>query len=788
MGEYKASQKISLKYYAWLAIEPVIAFGFIVFKQAELPSDTLQGLARQTHFLGDFALIHRSYMIIMSITLIIWSVKIIRQKTQKKLRPLMQFAACIITPMLLFLAYRDGYIPKPVGAPALVLILIWAAKQSNLLDIIPSALSGVLDKVNAGMMVFNSQNKTVYQNQFAKHLFTHYSNKSAPLDLLHRTFDFASKHPQSAQLTLNNDAGDDIYIDASLEPIINAKTKQNLGYVALLQDISVRKKSEITLAESNQRLINLDRQKTSFFTGISHEFRTPLTLIIGELNDLLSGEFGSISRTHHQVLSSIKNNNQQLLNLVSQLLELAQLNDNKMPFNPQSINLSNYIPSVIANFESIALKQDVTLCFQNNTTNSALCFDIDALNKVLVNLISNALKSIKNGGNISIQLDDSNDGSALELHIKDTGYGIDAAVLPYIFDAFYFHENAHPHWPIGTGIGLHYTKQLLENYGSTIFAASELNKGSQFTVVFNKVQDTDSLESALLPEQAEAQVKHDLLSNSIAKDQHIITTPESGELAEAERLILIVEDNIGMRRYLRRHLSKEFRLIEAEDGEEGFELAKHSIPDIILTDIMMPKLDGLQFSQLIRNHFATSHIPIIVLTAKSMPADKKRGFELGVDDFLTKPFDTHELSTRIHNLIKSRARLKQHYQQYLNLDTPTLPHAFLPKKEAPFIEKLHVFVTNNVANKKLLIRDIASHVHMSERSLHRKLHAITGLSPKQWLLNTKVDLATQKLRNSTDSITQIALETGFSDPSHFSKAFKNKHSISPTEYKNHKLS
>lgn len=813
ISEYKHNKKIPISHYAWLWIEPVMVHIAIAIN---IPNIDPTLSFKHYDLIGNYYYFHFTYVLIAMPVLVIWSVRIVNKKNNNSLYKTVQFCLCLATPMVLFTLFIFGFLAKPIGASTMILILLWAAKESNLLDAVPSALSGILNRVNVGVLVFNVPMQLVYSNAFAR-LFlppfetakkdNHKLTLSCLPDELKKPFDFDLTETQNVVVKLNKELSEqitskkspylDCYIDATLSPIYNPKTEQFLGQTLLLQDVSERELSALSLADNNLQLTNLNQRKSDFFANISHEFRTPLTLSIGGLSDTLNGGYGALPSNFVPVLNNVKHNNQRLLTLVEQLLELSRLNQGQSLYRPTAINLSDVLSGVLANFESIALKQKITINVTNEADLQTLWFDENSLEKVLMNVISNAFKSIHQQGNIDLTI--SQQAMELSLSIKDSGHGIAEDVLPFIFDAFYYHDRANILWSSGTGIGLYMVKQILDFHGAHISVQSTADIGTEFTIRFkagnthlNHTQHNDK--PTIITTETTPIASPTTHTN--VHPTHTSNTSGINEYTEinesTEKLILIVEDNIQMRRYIRRHLGQAFRLIEAEDGEEGYALAQQSVPDLILSDLMMPKLNGFELSKKIRNSNATSHIPIILLTAKADPNDKLAGLKLGIDDYITKPFDASELIARVHNLIASREQLKQHFSSFDQTTQPDLSQVpitsnketqKLVSKEALFLERLDSHVFQNMEYSNLRISSIADHFHMSERSLHRKLNALTGNSPKQYVMSLRMQEAQKRLITTTETANAIAISTGFNDAAHFSRAFKAQNQLTPLEFR-----
>ena len=786
LSEYKLNRKTNpIKHYWWLWIEPLAALMLSFINVLPLASDIYPSLELA---LGGFQQFHRVYMFLVASSVLLWSLNVIRVKTQSNTVSVLQFGVCFAVPMLLFFAYRIDLIDRPLGGAAMILLLLWSAREANLLDIIPSALNGVINRLDVGVLVFNAQQRQVYSNDFATRVLEPYlleKSHQNNLSLLTTVFDFQYHETQLARLTLGDDQGTPIIIDLSLQQIVNSQTQQNLGYIILLQDISEIEKNKVELERGNQKLSELNRLKSVFFAGISHEFRTPLTLSQASIDELLSVGSENMSGAQKSSIINIKNQNNQLISLVTQLVELAQHNEGDIPLQVNQISLKKFALELLAQFDSVA--QNVELSLADNSMGSDVYFDATALHKIITNLLSNAIKSINgNDGKVNVEINDHSD-EFLSLSVSDNGCGISEQDLPQIFDAFYSQGKPSAVWPQGTGIGLHLVKQIVKQHEALINVDSEIGQGTRFTLLIRRghahfsqaeireqsIKELPVIEAPTFPNALSTERK------SLSLDESALAVDTHAEVNEQEKLILVVEDNVQMRRHIRRHLAPEFRLIEAEDGEEGFDLAVRSVPDLIVTDLMMPKLDGLEFSQQIRTTTATSHIPIVMLTANALQQTKLDSFAQGVDQFLTKPFDVNELLVRIRSLLEARDRVKQRYASKSTLTE----NNELDSTETTFLANLGQFARSNLNAKELRISDIAKHANMSERSLQRKLKALTDLSPKQWLLHIKVQAAHDLLISTNNTITSIGLDTGFNDSAHFSKAFKTHYGASPSQYR-----
>jgi len=822
--EYKDAKKRPYSKFWWLYIALIILAVLSVFYIILTGDFTLLSSERYRQFQSFYL---RLSVLLVWICIFCWTIyKIGINNVSGYL-----FYLSLSLPIVLVAFYWLDFLEKPIAAPAMIFILLWAAKQSSLLDVVPLATSGVLSRVKAGVLVFNAQKKLVYSNDFAKELLINankgeendsnknqnaeHSNSELPYSI-GQALDFESNVKQEAIIELElacheQSSNSHCFLDATFTPIVNSKTQQSLGYILLLQDVTERELASQSLFLSNNKLVELDERKSRFFAGISHEFRTPLTLSIGELTDTLNGYYGDLPKQYRPALESVIGNNRRLLKFVGQLLELSKVNQDDSDYSPELIDLNYVLSTVIANFESFTNMQSISIKLDLGDAPTEVWFDLDALEKVLMNLLSNALKSIDQGqsGVITFTLTDYED--SLNLSIKDTGCGISSDVMPHIFKAFYYNEQPNERWPSGTGVGLHITREILNAHGASIRVQSEVGVGSEFTISFLKGNDhltplmtpSDSNQSS---HRATSDADHQIETTEIEQPQiHLnkfeSVTHSNSATQEHEKLVLIVEDNVQMRRYIRRHLANDFRLIEAEDGEEGLALAQQSVPDLILSDLMMPKMSGLELAEHIRQSESTSHIPFILLTSKADTNLKLESYQHGIDDYITKPFDAAQLVARINNRIALRENLIQHFQSQRRDDDisglsvadkaqgaksasvidPSFENVL--KTEHSFLQRFDTYVLDNITLANLRISTIAEHFHMSERNLSRKLNAIIGSSPKQYLMSLRLKHAETLLTSSEISLKEIVASAGFNDSAHFSRVFKTHYGLTPSNYR-----
>lgn len=796
--EYHQERKVALTDFRILLflIHPVLQFLVMVFDMLAhgyLSQTSTVALIDPEQRLGTYVMVRHIYAWSTFLLLTVLTPYLMIKKQQHTLWDIVKITALTPLPFIFFTLHKLGLTEYRLTVVFMTFYLFWISRQYRLLDVMPLALRGVMDNVNSGILVSNAQAKLLFVNDYANKLLNlqlssemlKQREQDIP-EILKQCFNFASPNKQEAQLELeSSDQGTPTrHIDAVLQAILHPKTKRYLGATLSLHDVTERKNTELQLQRFH-------RQKSELFVGISHEFRTPLTLSLGNLDDLLVDAEHLKTVELKAALSSVKHNNQRLLTLVNQLLELSRLEAGSLPIKPSLLHLDSYLPLLIANFESQASKQGCRIHLQFNqhtAQQSALYFDADAFDKVMLNLISNALKSMPEGGDVIIQLDSLNDAT-LQLSVRDTGCGIPADALGKVFEMFYSHEHSNPAWQPGTGVGLSLVKELLKKHGADIKVDSEEGEGTTFTLTLRKgyahfppklmVQHQST--AVFAADKYPDLLTPDTSGESVRIDNHAALAGFERRTV-SEKLVLLVDDNAQMRAYIRKHLAIHFRLIEAADGEEGLLLARETMPDLVLSDVMMPKRNGYALCHELKTHPQTSHIPVLLLTAKSSQDEKLEGLELGADDYLSKPFDVRELTLRMHNLITSRAMIRAFYRTHGLQQVISNPN--LPECETTFLNTLRTYIEANISNADIKVVDLAAAMCMSERSLSRKLKALTGDTPKNMVLVVRLEYAKQiLLTQPNDSVTQIAYQAGFADASHFTRSFKSSYAMTPTQYR-----
>jgi DNA-binding response OmpR family regulator/anti-sigma regulatory factor (Ser/Thr protein kinase) len=530
-----------------------------------------------------------------------------------------------------------------------------------------------------------------------------------------------------------------------------------------------------------EKMREVDEMKSRFFANISHEFRTPLTLIFGPAKDVIDKTKEPDTK---QSVVIIKRNASRLYGLVNQLLDLSKLESGKMKLEASEQDIIPLLKGYVLSFSSLAERKKIKLSFNAAEDNLNVYIDRDKVEKIVTNLLSNAFKFTPEGGKIDFTVERLD--SYAEIRVADSGMGIAAERLDKIFDRFYQVDGSHTRDSEGTGIGLSLTKELVELHKGKIEVESEYGKGATFKVLLPLGKDH------LKPEEiAEKSVQE---KSAVTEDEtELIPELEKGKkksgfdiLLETndKPLLLIVEDNIDVRKYVISHLEEEYRLLEAANGEEGLRKALEHIPELIISDVMMPKMDGFELCNKLKTDERTSHIPIILLTAKATSKDKIAGYETGADDYIMKPFDAGMLKVRIKNLVEQRKKLSEHFKKEGLIG--------IEDKEITSIDKRFLGNVVQIINKYIFdvsfnVEILADEISMSRRNLDRKLIALLGESPSDLIKRIRLTQASKLLTTKSGNISEIALEVGFSNPAHFSNCFREQFGITPSDYQKNYL-
>lgn len=507
------------------------------------------------------------------------------------------------------------------------------------------------------------------------------------------------------------------------------------------------------------KLKELDRLKSRFFANISHEFRTPLTLILGPVQQIKSQ---TINSTIHKQLTTVEKYAQSLLRLVNQILDLTKLEVGKMQLEPKVFDWVEMANVIIYSFESAAQQKQIKLSFKSALAQLLVTLDQSKMEQILINLMANALKYTPNGGKIEVQSNLIDDRKTLQIIVRDNGVGISVADQKYIFQHFY--QGEHPDFTVNqpsSGIGLSLTKELVNLHYGTIQVKSQRGLGTSFIIELplETVEKTEAIKNSSSP-------SYPIVVSDLANSS---STEDIPKIQDDRALILLVEDHPDIQKYIQSCLIEEYQLVLASDGEIGVEQAIKEVPDLIITDIMMPKKDGYELTKILKNHTATSHIPVIMLTGKSTKASRMEGLQVSADDYLTKPFDPEELRLRVSNLIANRQKWVNHYQ---NIATSKQIDLSIPSMEDVFIQKALTVVEENLGDEQFSVEKLGRILRLDRTQLFRKLKAITGQNPSTFIRTVRLKKAYALLSNRSATVGEIAFSVGFNSTNYFNRCFK----------------
>ncbi len=540
-----------------------------------------------------------------------------------------------------------------------------------------------------------------------------------------------------------------------------------------LNRMNLKNELKVEKVESDS-LRQLDQLKTRFFANISHEFRTPLTLILGQVESVLSSNIGVKEKGKLHIANR---NARRLLTLINQLLDISKIEAGGMKLNAGQHNIVSFLKSLFYSFESLAESKRITLKFESPYEYIPVIYEPDKMEKVFYNLISNAFKFTPSGGEIKVKVNTINPVFA-EICFIDTGRGIPADRISKIFDRFYQGDNSNTREYEGTGIGLALARELIELHKGEISVKSKVDEGTVFTILL-PLADVNEPEQAA-DNDITGITLPDISIPASGSPQEDLNEEESVDYIKNREIILIVEDNIDVRNYIREQLEDDYRIIEASDGQEGMIAALETIPDLILSDIMMPKMDGYEFSSAIRKDEKTSHIPIIMLTAKAGIDEKIEGLETGIDDYLTKPFNARELRVRVKNLILQRKELRKKFSNATVIKPSEVSALDADQK---FLQKTIKIIENHFEDEQFGVERLAEEAGVSVSQLNRKLKALIDQPAGQLIRSLRLQRAADLLVRNAGSVAEICYQVGFADQSYFSRAFKKQFGCSPSEYK-----
>lgn len=542
------------------------------------------------------------------------------------------------------------------------------------------------------------------------------------------------------------------------------------------------------LKRLNEEVLELTHSRLVFFTNISHELRTPLTLIADPVEMLL--EDSGIKGKSRELLKMVQRNALALQQLVSNILDFRKIQNGKMELKLYRFDIVKTLTMWVGDFQLTAERKQIRLHLDVDDLKGSheMIADQDKISRIVFNLLSNALKYTPAGGEIFVSLKD--EGANLRLDVKDTGKGISQDEADKIFERFFQAKGA----ASGTGIGLALVKSFVELHHGEARVESELGKGSDFIVVIPREQEGDS------------QVIHndvDIVDNSAnasasdgknVVDESVLQYIDDGDRSRGKvqqlvsentnrPTVLVIDDNTDIRQYERTLLQDEYIVLEAADGKEGLAVALKEVPDLVICDVMMPVMDGLELTEQLKTNTATSHIPVIMLTAKNLEEHRAEGYEHGADSYITKPFHSKVLLARIENLLRQRQLLKNLYQGTKEAEKE-ISEAHLEDRDKQFLKQLQAIIQKNISDSEFGVEDMGQQIGLSRVQLYRKVKAMTGSSVVDLLRKARLAKARRLLETRSMSVSEVAYEVGFSAPSYFTKCFKEEYGMLPGDVGN----
>jgi signal transduction histidine kinase/DNA-binding response OmpR family regulator len=555
-------------------------------------------------------------------------------------------------------------------------------------------------------------------------------------------------------------------------------------YYYLQENKKITKKVEAQkeeIAEQRNQLIELVSKvkeatdaRFNFFTNISHELRTPLTLIMAPLEDALSSP--KLHFTIKNNLDFIQKNAMRLLRLINQLMDFRKIEESKMKLNASENNISDFVIEITNAFREIARKKSISFNVVSRVRNLSLWFDVAMMDKVLFNLLSNAFKFTGKQGSINVVIDKTTDGNMALIKVEDTGIGMSPEDAEHAFEQFY---QGHSSTFKGTGLGLSLSKELVNLHHGTITCKSEKGKFTSFEVSL-PIGKSHLKTNEILSEKPSFISTYEDIKIYTTELEAPVPENESTSQIIRENSILIIEDNDHLRTFLKRRLGDNYEVHDAENGEKGCQAAFEIVPDLIIADIILPGRNGLQITETLKQDFRTSHIPVILLTAKASMEEQIEGIKSKADAFIAKPFNLNYLEETIINLLKNRAVLREHYTSELPTETRSNSSSKIDRK---FINEFTAIVENNLSNDKFSVENICKKIGVSRMQLYRKVKALIGYNVNDYIVTVRLQKAKFLLADEDLSISDVAFKTGFSSQPYFSTVFKSKFGMTPSEYR-----
>jgi signal transduction histidine kinase/CheY-like chemotaxis protein/AraC-like DNA-binding protein len=526
--------------------------------------------------------------------------------------------------------------------------------------------------------------------------------------------------------------------------------------------------------EEAQRMHELDLMKIRFFTNVSHEFRTPLSLIMAPVDKILK----QVSEPDIQrQLQLVNRNARRLLNLVNQLLDFRRMEYQELKLHEKSGDIIKFIKELSYSFSDIGEQKHITFMFDAEVDRFYTTFDHDKVERIIFNLLSNAYKFTPQGGQVSVLLNvltqDDKASSMLEIKIIDTGIGIPDDKRDKIFEPFFQNDIPGSMLNLGSGIGLSITKEFVKLHKGRIFVESELNQGSCFTILLPVQQVDVSLftDTDLVLEHGQSYLPKETQKNPVANNYQVRDAKKP--------TVLLVEDNDDFRFYIKDNLREAFNIIEAENGKKGWQKALAMHPNLVVSDISMPEMSGIDLCKKLKSDNRTSHIPVILLTALIGEEQQLKGLETGATDYMTKPFNFEILLSKIKNILSQQEYMRKTYQKQVEV-TPTEMHVDSP--DELFIKKVLLLIDNNISNPNFSVEELSDDMFVSRYTLYKKILSMTGKTPNELVRSMRLKRAAQLLETGHLTISQIGHKVGFKSRKYFVKAFKVEFETIPSRY------
>ena len=589
------------------------------------------------------------------------------------------------------------------------------------------------------------------------------------------------------------------------------RSKKRANLILETKNHEIEKQNQ-AISEQRDKLIEVSKQleeatqaKLRFYTNISHEFRTPLTLIKGPLENLM--ESGDCNADQQVQFRLMHRNTERLLRLVNQLMDFRKLENKKMELSASEHDLVVFLGEIRESFASLAASRNIDFSVIAKEPSLKVWFDYDKIDKVFFNILSNAFKFTSDGGSITMLAEKTESPvpgihkEEVQIEIRDTGTGIATKHLDKIFDRFY--QTDRKHSARGTGLGLNLSREFVEMHRGRLTVKSAEGKGTSFFVFLplgtlhfkedelvreeqSQSQATrGSLQGSVVSAGQGSQVEEEKIaghrpeSSPATRPQGVKMKPGKEGESEVKRVILIVEDDTDVRQFIRLSLGNLYRIEEAQNGQEGWERTLEEEPDLIISDVMMPLMDGLELTRKLKSDLKTCHIPVILLTARATMEHKLEGLEEGADSYISKPFNSRHLQVRVKKLLELRASIREHYKTSLDFQEIEPELNRLDKK---FLNKLTQIIEENIGKEDLSVEELGQKAGMSRVHLYRKIKKLTDLSVSEFVTSVKLKKSLELLRSSGKSVAEIAYEVGFSSPSYFTRCFRERFKLSPSEY------